>query len=209
MTCSINIILRRKMAGDEILPQETEGKNLPTSSIDRNRSQGEAQEQEPAESRGRKRAGLRTRFDLWTEWFYEAVRGGDLHGVKMYLKTKRELLGTRFTKFEENTLQVAVVSGQEKIFSELMEEDGSNNILKEKNMYGETILTLAAAQGNIKIVERLVGTCDELAAFPMTMDIYPSLWLLYLETRKLFAFCLILLCKFIFSIQAAGMLKKK
>ncbi|XP_052197027.1 uncharacterized protein LOC127804244 [Diospyros lotus] len=161
------------MAGDEMLSQEIEGKNLPTSSIDRNRSLDEGQEQETAEREiPRQRLITPSRNGPWIrkisfrQIFYKAVRGGQLYLVKMLLEYDKTLLGTKFTKFEENALQVAVVSGQEKIFSKLMEEDGSNNIVKEKNMYGETILTLAAAQGNIKIVKRLVGTCDELADIP-------------------------------------------
>ncbi|XP_052197245.1 uncharacterized protein LOC127804423 [Diospyros lotus] len=178
------------MAGDEILPQETEGKNLPTSSIDRNRSQDEAQEQEPAEPRQRltESSGIELRrrecadqrrkmlgisdegSDIrklsFRQRFYKAVREREVNTVKRLLAIDSSLLRTRFTAFEANALQVAVVAGQKEIFLELMKKVDDHGILKQENTYGDTILTLAVAEGSIEIVKELVHTCVELVDIP-------------------------------------------
>ncbi|XP_052181980.1 uncharacterized protein LOC127794772 [Diospyros lotus] len=195
MTCSRSIILQRKMAEDGNLQQETDGQNLPTSSIDGNRSQDEAQEQEPAERLTEsddielrlKKWDARQKelaFNLpviWThQGFYEAVRKGDLDAVKKRASMvlvpmfpfPMPMLRTRFTEFEANAFQVATVAGQKEMFRELIkivndfDPHTCVSMLKEKNNNGETILTLAVAQGNIEIVKELVETCVELVDIP-------------------------------------------
>ncbi|XP_052194951.1 uncharacterized protein LOC127803011 [Diospyros lotus] len=79
------------------------------------------------------------------------------------LASNNALLYNRFTKFEENAIQVAVVAEQEKIVSELLDREIDLELLKEENDYGETTLTLAAAKGRMRIVKMLVNKYDDLA----------------------------------------------
>ncbi|XP_052197248.1 uncharacterized protein LOC127804427 [Diospyros lotus] len=78
------------------------------------------------------------------------------------LDSKKALLDNRFTKFEENAVQVAVAAGQETIVSELLAREANPEFLKEKNNYGETTLTLAVARGNMPIVEMLMNKYEDL-----------------------------------------------
>ncbi|XP_052198125.1 uncharacterized protein LOC127805010 [Diospyros lotus] len=100
-----------------------------------------------------------TRFD---KKFYEAVRRGKLDEVKSMLDSDNALLDNRFTKFEENAIQVAVVAGKGKIVSELLARVRDLELLKQKNNYGETALTLAAAGGKKRIVKMLVDKYEDL-----------------------------------------------
>ncbi|XP_052195398.1 uncharacterized protein LOC127803312 [Diospyros lotus] len=157
MTCSLNIILRRKMAGEGILPQETE-ESRRRECAEHRKKLGERHRNSDSGSKIRE-VGFRIAF-------YEAVREGELNKVKELLEIDSSVLGTRFTAFEANALQVAVVAGQKEIFLELMKKVDDHGILKQKNTYGDTILTLAVAEGSIKIVKKLVHTCVELVDIP-------------------------------------------
>ncbi|XP_052197243.1 uncharacterized protein LOC127804422 [Diospyros lotus] len=94
--------------------------------------------------------------------FYDAVRSGKLDEVKKMLNNNKTLLNYRFTMVEGNAVQVAVVAGHEEIVSALLDQDIDPTLLKKRNDYGETALTLAAAGGKLRIVEKLVDKNDDL-----------------------------------------------